>query len=305
MLFEGNEGIFLCGGAIIAPDIVLSAAHCNFDLPLTNVTITAIFYFRTDLQIVRTCESWVNNPDFNPALNGAPFAYDADWALCKLNEPVAIDQSEVILELNQDDWFPYVGEEVAIMGYGLISDVEPSFPPLMQLAYDTYISNAECNDLWGPSNDTVTYGVTENSLCTFTEDAEVGACGGDSGGPAVVIQGSRHIHVGVTSWGPFPCGILPLPVVYARTSTGYSWIRDTACNELDSIGSLCLPTPSRSSKKDKSASDKSAKKKTKKYEKSAKKGKGGKSMSSKQSRGYTLSIFENESGLTEDEGWQD
>ena len=64
--------------------------------------------------------------------------------------------------------------------------------------------------------------------------------------------------VGVASLGA-GCGQPNTPNVYARTSAAFKWIKDTVCNELDSIGDICPTTPTTSPTPGKTKSPKKTK----------------------------------------------
>ena len=54
------------------------------------------------------------------------------------------------------------------------------------------------------------------------------SCAGDSGGPIVANTPGDPRLVGVVSAGPFPCGLGPAPSIYARVSSRLGFIRRTA-----------------------------------------------------------------------------
>ena len=80
-------------------------------------------------------------------------------------------------------------------------------------------------------------------LCAGFSDGGKDSCQGDSGGPIVrpitLNDGTiEHTHVGVVSWG-YGCADATYPGVYARTSSGSSWIIDQVCNIWNASADFC------------------------------------------------------------------
>jgi len=223
-----------CGGALVAPDIVLFAAHCG-DWNNKQVSISA---YRTgtlsDGAKERYCESWIADPRYNPSTT------NYDFALCKLNKPVTIDESKVKLELNEANAQPKVGDDLLVMGLGALGSGMAG-PQFLHDVTVPAISNAECNKK--NSYDGV---ITEMMLCAgFPDTGGKDSCQGDSGGPIVKRTKNSDgtftdTHVGVVSWG-YGCAAKNYPGVYARTSKRVDWIKDTMCKDLKSISSTCSP----------------------------------------------------------------
>ena len=104
-----------CGATLIAPDIVLTAAHC-LDKTNSEVQIGAYRRLRSDEGAQsRFCDRWIADPKFNGRTSGG-----YDFALCKLNEPVEIDESRVRLVVNDKSNIPSSGEDLLIVGLGMI-----------------------------------------------------------------------------------------------------------------------------------------------------------------------------------------
>lgn len=223
-----------CGGALIAPDIVLFAAHCR---DWTNLQISISAYETMTLAEGaqdRFCDEWIADPLYDSSTT------NYDFALCKLNKPVTIDESKVKLELNEANAQPKVGDDLLVMGLGALGSGMAG-PQFLHDVTVPAISNAECNKK--NSYDGV---ITEMMLCAgFPDTGGKDSCQGDSGGPIVKRTKNSDgtftdTHVGVVSWG-YGCAAKNYPGVYARTSKRVDWIKDTMCEDLKSISSTCSP----------------------------------------------------------------
>jgi len=224
-----------CGGVLIAPDVVLTAAHCRYQETQQVIIGAKRAYSLYGEAQECFCEWSIPHPDYGNR--------DRDWALCKLNEPVSIDKSRVRLELNNDNAVPTIGDNLSAAGFGNLyqGELRASWQKrplvLQEVGGLEYISNEDCylNSNLLPN--------TENMLCAVSPTFGRGTCSGDSGGPIVKFsQGPDgvlvHTIVGTTSWGGNTCGE-ETPTVYSRTSMAYEWIIDTTCNTFKSIADFC------------------------------------------------------------------
>ena len=132
---------------------------------------------------------------------------DADVALVELTAPVAQQPIDIAGSAP-------AGTATRIIGWGCHSDAcdDPPNPVLQQL--DTSIlDDSAC-------------GGGQFYLCINNPDGWRGACYGDSGGPAVIKNGSAWILVGATSGGTGKCG--ENPSFYVDLPNVRSWIESNA-----------------------------------------------------------------------------
>lgn len=208
-----------CGGALIAPDMALSAAHCG-DRTGEDLYVGAYRTFSTEAGAqIRTCVQYKAHPGYD----GEYLVNDV--SLCKLASPVTIDESKVKLELNRDPGLSIVGESLVGMGFGLLGDPDFSTPEFLQR------TDLQGRDCFYP-NEIVCAGGFNG------QDGVTDVCRGDSGGPLVrvVSQSSGpdiHYHVGAVSFGDY-CPAASTGM-YARTSALAGWIDQAMC-EMNSVG---------------------------------------------------------------------
>lgn len=200
-------GEHFCGGSLIAPDIVLSAGHCNGESSIGLSTYNVVVG-RYDLDKVWTGESIkvkkeVRHPGFDD------LTVDDDFNVVLLNQRVTT--TDVYANLNVDASIPAARDTVTVVGWG---DTDPSDdilePSTILMETNlTYITNARCensagllNTKFGETYTDMKGALTENMMCATSLGKD--ACQGDSGGP-LIMQGSNgagsDVQVGVVSWG--------------------------------------------------------------------------------------------------------
>ena len=164
-----------CGAALVAPDVILFAAHCSENSFLNKqVSIGAYKYWENDGGAEgRFCEKLINHPKYtqNPS--------NYDYALCKLDRPVDnFNKGKIRIELNFDGSTPSDGEDLIVMGFGTLES-GGSVPKYLRDVTVDYISTSYCN-----SNDVYRGRISDAMMCAGIKGkGGKDACQGDSGGP--------------------------------------------------------------------------------------------------------------------------
>lgn len=208
-----------CGGTLVAPDMILTAAHCQSWIDTAHIH-QYDFKDNTDVYTEMDPTFIHVHPDFNPT------TFQADFSVVGLSKPVPSPQ---IVVLNTDTNIPSAHDPLVVIGWGATNISDPSntiYPNRLQQARINYMTNEECEKAEVQGQTLYSGEIYSNMLCATSPGVD--ACRGDSGGP-LIVQGAvegQDLQVGIVSWGR---GCALYPGVYSRISDGYVWIRQQVC----------------------------------------------------------------------------
>ncbi|XP_075413316.1 serine protease 55 [Tenrec ecaudatus] len=211
-----SEHEHFCGGTILNPWWILTAAHC-FQFDQLSPEDLSIVAGTNDLisssKDIKKVTKIILHKDFQKD------KMDNDIALLMVNSPISFNDQEIPICLPKHP-SPSTWHECWVAGWGqTVTDNKNSLTTDMMKAPMAIIAWERCSQIFPK--------LTKNMLCAGYKNESYDACQGDSGGPLVCTPGpgKEWYQVGIISWGR-SCGLKGIPGMYTLLAKYNLWIQN-------------------------------------------------------------------------------